>query len=165
MFSPKIINNEYYVDAFAVNNCPCNIFKNDLENTICLNMINETEYTNVNSFQSYIMNVFDSIRNYTQNLKIYKPKILINLSYNCSPIDFDLSKDILMIYLLLVIIQQNNILKIILFKKKKIYKKKIYKKKIYKKKIYKKKIDKKKIYKKKTYKKTIYKTQIYNTTK
>ena len=41
------------------------------------------------------MNVFDSIRNYTQNLKIYKPKILINLSYNCSPIDFDLSKDIL----------------------------------------------------------------------
>jgi len=95
MFSPKIINNEYYIDAFAVNNCPCNIFKNDLENTICLNMANEAEYTNINSFQSYIMNVFDSIRNYSQNVELYKPKILINLSYNCSPIDFDLSKDIM----------------------------------------------------------------------
>lgn len=99
IFSPKIINNEYYIDAFAVNNCPCNIFKNDLENTICLNTANEytneTEYKNINSFQSYIMNVFDSIRNYSQNIELYKPKILINLSYNCSPIDFDLSKDIL----------------------------------------------------------------------
>ena len=28
-------------------------------------------------------------------MNTYKPKIIINLSYNCSPIDFDLPKNIL----------------------------------------------------------------------
>ena len=95
IFSPKIINNEYYIDAFSVNNCPCNIFKNDLENTICLNIAKEKENINISSLQNYIMNVFNSIRNYSQNVKLYKPKIMISLFYNCSPIDIDLPKNIL----------------------------------------------------------------------
>ena len=40
IFPPKLIKNEYYIDAFAVNNCPCNIFENDSKNTICLTVEN-----------------------------------------------------------------------------------------------------------------------------
>ncbi|MAW64574.1 MAG: hypothetical protein CMD18_00085, partial [Flavobacteriales bacterium] len=98
IFPPKLINNEYYIDGFAVNNCPCNIFENDLENTICLTV--EEYYTTLekaDNFLNYIMTVFTSYRNYNHdnNIKQFKPGILINLYYNCSPIDFDLEKKIL----------------------------------------------------------------------
>ena len=100
LFSPKIINDNYYIDPFTVNNCPCNIFSHDLENTICLSIndfLNKNTYKKIDSFQNYIMNVFDSLRNYSykNNVKRYKPKITVNLSCNCSPIDFDLSKELL----------------------------------------------------------------------
>ena len=103
IFPPKLINNNYYIDAFAVNNCPCNIFKDDLNNTICLT-INDflpensfKEYKKIDGFQNYIISVFNSFQNYSYdiNMNTYKPKIIINLSYNCSPIDFDLPKNIL----------------------------------------------------------------------
>ena len=96
IFPPKLIDNNYYIDAFAVNNCPCNIFKNDLDNTICLSIMDlcESNLKN-NSFQNYVMNVFNSYKNYSYyiTIKTFQPKILINLTYDCSPIDFDLSKD------------------------------------------------------------------------
>jgi len=100
LFSPKIINDNYYIDPFAVNNCPYNIFSNDLENTICLSIddfSNKNTYKKIDSFQNYIMNVFDSLKNYSykNNAKRYKPRIIVNLTYDCSPIDFDLSKTLL----------------------------------------------------------------------
>ena len=102
IFPPKLINNNYYIDAFAVNNCPCNIFKDDLENTICLTIDdfpknNYEKYKKIEGFQNYIISVFNSFSNYTYDItmNMYKPKIMINLSYNCSPIDFDLPKNIL----------------------------------------------------------------------
>ena len=100
IFPPKLINNNNYIDAFAVNNCPCNIFKNDLDNTICLSIREcptENNFKKIDGFQNYIINVFNSFEKYSNNnnKNIYKPKIIINLSYNCSPIDFDLSKNIL----------------------------------------------------------------------
>ena len=99
IFPPKIINNEYYIDSFAVNTCPCNMFHNDLENTICLTIddINFKNDDKIDSFKNYIMSVFKSFSNYSyyNNIKIYKPKIIINLSYDCNPIDFDLSKNTL----------------------------------------------------------------------
>ena len=98
IFSPKIINDEYYIDPFAVNNCPCNIFKDDLENTICLRISNceeKNKILKIDSFPNYIMNVFSSLSNYTYktNINIYNPHVIINLNYDCSPIDFDLSKE------------------------------------------------------------------------
>ena len=100
IFPPKLINNNYYIDAFAVNNCPCNMFKNDLDNTICLSIYDcstENNFKKIDGFQNYIISVFNSLKNYTYDINIntYKSKIIITLSYNCSPIDFDLSKNIL----------------------------------------------------------------------
>ena len=100
LFSPRIINDNHYIDPFTVNNCPYNIFSNDLENTICLSIndfLNKNTYTKIDSFQNYIMNVFNSLKNYNynNNVKRYKPRITINLYYDCSPIDFDLSKELL----------------------------------------------------------------------
>ena len=71
IFPPRLINNEYYIDAFAVNNCPCNIFENDLENTICLTLEECcTTLEKVDNFQNYIMCVFTSYRNYNNNNNI-----------------------------------------------------------------------------------------------
>jgi len=96
IFPPKLIKNEYYIDAFAVNNCPCNIFENDSKNTICLTVENySTDLEKVDNFQNYIMSIFTSFKNYNNNIKQYKPEIIINLYYDCSPIDFDLEKKIL----------------------------------------------------------------------
>lgn len=95
IFPPKLINNEHYIDAFAVNNCPCNMFENDSENTICLNVAdNNTTLDNTENFLNYIMKVFISYRDYNfdNNRKRFKPGIIINLYYDCSPIDFDLEK-------------------------------------------------------------------------
>ena len=95
IFPPKLINNKHYIDAFAVNNCPCNIFENDLQNTICLNVAeNNITLDNSENFLNYIMKVFSSYRdyNYDNNTKRFKPGIIINLYYDCSPIDFDLEK-------------------------------------------------------------------------
>ena len=76
------------------------MFKNDLDNTICLSIHDcstENNFKKIDGFQNYIISVFNSLKNYTYDINIntYKSKIIITLSYNCSPIDFDLSKNIL----------------------------------------------------------------------
>ena len=96
LFPPKKINGHYYVDAFIVNNYPCNVFCDDMENTIGISIMGggfDEAYidTEINSFQDYVLNLFLSFKPcITQNIK---PKFNILLNSSCSPINTDITKD------------------------------------------------------------------------
>ena len=92
VFPPKKIESDYYIDAFYVNDFPINIFRNDLENTIGIELNNSSyniEY-DINSIQDYILKLFlctnKIIKNYKKkhNAKIH----FIIESFN--PLNFDL---------------------------------------------------------------------------
>ena len=96
LFPPKKINGHYYVDAFIVNNFPCSVFCDDMENSIGISIMGggfDEAYidTEINSFQDYVLNLFLSFKPcITQNIK---PKFNILLNSSCSPINTDITKD------------------------------------------------------------------------
>ena len=96
LFPPKKINGHYYVDAFIVNNFPCSVFCDDMENSIGISIMGggfDEAYidTEINSFQDYVLNLFLSFKPcITQNIK---PKFNILLNSSCNPINTDITKD------------------------------------------------------------------------
>ena len=95
LLPPKKINGHYYIDAFIVNNYACNVFCDDMENTIGINLIGILDKdcinTEINSFQDFLLNLFISLQ--PINKHIIKPKLNIVLKSSCSPINTDLTKD------------------------------------------------------------------------
>ena len=89
ILSPVKINNKLHIDGFLYNNFPCNIFKNDLENTIGIQTKKRDLTNNINNFQEYISNIFTCILNkLDSDCDInYKPKLYIYLDENIGSFD------------------------------------------------------------------------------
>ena len=68
IFSPIKINNEMYIDGFIINNYPIDIFKNELENTIGINL-NERHYYKDLNVKNYIHNLFTILKKLFESAK------------------------------------------------------------------------------------------------
>ena len=90
---PRKINNNLIVDNFFVNNYPVNIFKDDLKNTIGINLKRpKTTTDNIDSLQDYILLLFSCTNNIIKNNKPhYKPKINIEVPCTINPLHLDLT--------------------------------------------------------------------------
>lgn len=93
LFPPKKIDTHYYVDAFYVNNFPINIFKDDLKNTIGIELDNlnyNIDY-DINSIQDYILKLFICTN---KIIKKYKEKHNAKLHFiikSFNPLNFDMN--------------------------------------------------------------------------
>tara|TARA_Y100000741_G_scaffold334050_1_gene291038 strand:- start:730 stop:1323 length:594 start_codon:yes stop_codon:yes gene_type:complete len=60
IFPYKEIGNSKYIDGAFINSYPINLFKNDLDNTIGINMRSHTlKNTKINDVMSYALNLYD----------------------------------------------------------------------------------------------------------
>jgi len=86
---PVKINNKLHIDGFLYNNFPCNIFKNDLENTIGIQTKKRDLINNITNFQEFIGNIFTCIlKKLDSDCDInYKPKLYIYLDENMGSFD------------------------------------------------------------------------------
>ena len=66
IFTPFIYNNDFHVDAFVYDNFPISYFKDSINHTIGLNLINEK--TTINGIVSFIQSIFNTSVNYKSSI-------------------------------------------------------------------------------------------------
>ena len=84
-----------YIDGFIINNYPIDIFKNELENTIGINL-NERHYYKDLNVKNYIHNLFTILtKNKEQINKDLKKKLKKNIYLKCniSELDINIKKE------------------------------------------------------------------------
>ncbi len=93
IFPPHKINNKYYCDGYIFNNCPIEIFKNDIQHTIAITF-NNNPYSNHFNILQYLLftNSISSINNTNSLIQKYPNNIIIFKNNPISPIDFNLNK-------------------------------------------------------------------------
>lgn len=93
IFPPYKINNSYYCDGGVLNNCPIDIFKNDIKNTIAF-MFEIPPYSNNFNILQYISFAIGMpFKNKTKSLLSKYPNNIIVFKDNKIPIiDFNLTK-------------------------------------------------------------------------
>ena len=93
IFPPYKINNSYYCDGGVLNNCPIDIFKNDIKNTIAF-MFEISPYSNNFNILQYISFAIGMpFKNRTKTLLSKYPNNIIIFKDNKIPlIDFNLTK-------------------------------------------------------------------------
>lgn len=93
IFPPYKINNSYYCDGGVLNNCPIDIFKNEIKNTIAF-MYEITHYSNHFNILEYISFAIEMpFKNKTKELLSKYPNNIIVFKDNKIPlIDFNLTQ-------------------------------------------------------------------------
>ena len=84
---PVRINNKLYIDGFIYNNYPCNLFKEDLDNTIGIQLNVLKPKNKIENIQDFIINILISSINTLSNISYTKPKLHILLNHNFNTFD------------------------------------------------------------------------------
>jgi len=93
-FTPVLYNNDLYIDGSCCSNYPINLFDNELEHTLGINIDSDVKHEIINNIESYFINIANCLKNnifnnLTKNYEKYTIKLIIN---DVSSIDFNLTK-------------------------------------------------------------------------
>ena len=93
MFPIVNIKNEKYIDGGFSKNYPIDVFKDDLENTIGINIDGMCPNVKLDSLYNYVMNMITLVCNNSgKHNYLKKAKISVNIRKNDNGCDFNITK-------------------------------------------------------------------------
>ena len=84
---PVKINNKLHIDGFLYNNFPCNVFNNDLDNTIGVEGQKIEPIKKIENIKDFIFNILINSMHKISNISYTMPKIYIYLDYSINAFD------------------------------------------------------------------------------
>ena len=93
IMTPIKYQNKYYIDGACLEHIPIDIFKNDLNKLIAINIIYDNNVSDINSIESYMYEIFKCIMNNTSKYMLYQDHIINIINDEVLLVDLDITNE------------------------------------------------------------------------